>query len=85
MVNTGQNQRKRQLSGFLFLQLWKILQTVWKNNRLISSLFKVFAMLEIRLSYEEEKLDTVYLKCINCKRETGLDPETSFYWLFHNY
>ena len=73
VVNTGQNQRKRQLSGFLFLQLWKILQTVWKNNRLISSLFKVFDMLEIRLSHEDEKLDVVSLNCINGIIETGLD------------
>ena len=35
---------------------------------LISSFLKVFAMFEIRLSYEIEKLDVVYLKCINCKR-----------------
>ena len=39
-------------------------------------------MFEIRLSYEDKKLDIVYLKCINCKRETGLDPETSFSWVF---
>ena len=30
-------------------------------------------MFELRLSYKERILDVVYLKCINCKRETGLD------------
>ena len=39
-------------------------------------------MFVIRLSYKEGILDIVSLKCINCKRETGLDSETSFYWLF---
>ena len=53
-----------------------------KEKGLISSLLKVFAMFEIRLSYEDEKLDVVYLKCINCKKETGLYSETSFSWGF---
>ena len=39
-------------------------------------------MFEIRLSYQDEKLDVFSLKCINCKIETGLDSETSFSWLF---
>ena len=34
-------------------------------------------MFEIRLSYKEGILDIVHLKCINCKRETGLDLKTS--------
>ena len=44
------------------------------DKRLISSLLKMFSMFEIRLSYGDEYLDTMSLKCINCKRETGLDP-----------
>ena len=43
-----------------------------KNNGLISSLLKVFAMFELRLSCEEGNLDVVSLRCIDCKRETGL-------------
>ena len=39
-------------------------------------------MSEIRLSYGDKDLDTVSLKCINCKRETGLNPETSFTWIY---
>ena len=30
-------------------------------------------MFELRLSYKEGILDVVSLKCIHCKRETGLD------------
>ena len=39
-------------------------------------------MFEILLSYGDEKLDVMYIKCINCKRETSLNPETSFSWVF---
>ena len=44
-----------------------------KNNGLISSLLKLFAVFELCLSYKEGIVDVVYLRCINCKRETGLD------------
>ena len=53
-----------------------------ENNGLISSLLKMFSMFEIRLSYGERYLDTLSLKCINCKRETGLDPETNLTWIY---
>ena len=39
-------------------------------------------MFEIRLMYKEGILDVVYLKCINCKRETGLDSKTNFNWVY---
>ena len=48
----------------------------------ISSLLRMFSVLEICLSYREKDLDTVSLKCINCKKETGLDPETIFTWVY---
>ena len=51
-------------------------------KHLISSLLKMFLMFEIGLSYGEKYLDTFSLKCINCKRETGLDPETTFTWVY---
>ena len=41
-----------------------------KNNGLISSLLKVFAMFELRLNYDEKKLDFISIRCIHCKRET---------------
>ena len=53
-----------------------------ENNGLISSLIKLFAMFEIRLSYGDEKLDFVSIKCINYKRETGLNSETNFSWVY---
>ena len=42
------------------------------NNGLISSLLKLFAMFELRLNYTGDKLDSISISCINCKRETGL-------------
>ena len=38
----------------------------------------MFSMFEIRLSCGYDELDKVCLKCINCKRETGLNAETGF-------
>ena len=35
-------------------------------------------MLEIRLSCGDNDLDIVSLKCIHCKKEAGLNPETRF-------
>ena len=82
VVNTGQHQQKKQFSGLLFLPLRNIMQIIWKKG-LISSLLKVFAMFEIRLSYKEEILDIVSLNCINCKRETGLDSVSWRQYLIH--
>ena len=39
-------------------------------------------MFEIRLSYGEKYFDTLCLKCINCKTETGLNSETNFTWVY---
>ena len=39
-------------------------------------------MFKRRLSYGEKELDTASLKCINCKRETGLDRETNVTWVY---
>ena len=39
-------------------------------------------MFEISLSYGEKYLDTFCLKCINCKKETGLNSETNFTWVY---
>ena len=53
-----------------------------ENKGLISSLLKMFAMFKIRLSFGDEYLDALSIKCINFKRETGLDSETSFTWVY---
>ena len=39
-------------------------------------------MFEIRLSYGDKELDVLSIKCINCKRETGLNSETNFTWVY---
>ena len=33
-------------------------------------------------SYTQEKLDAVSIKCINCKRATGLNSETNCIWVY---
>ena len=48
------------------------------DTHLTSSLLKMFLVFEISLSYGEKDLDTFCLKCINCKKETGFNSETSF-------
>ena len=51
------------------------------DTHLILLLIKMFLMFKIRLSYGEKDLDTLSLKFINCKRETGLNSETKFTWV----
>ena len=52
-----------------------------KNNELISSLLKVFAMFEILLSYKKGILDVLFLKYINFKRVTCLYEKINS-WVF---
>ena len=52
--------------------------TMQENKGLISLLLKMFAMFYIRLIYGDKESDVVYIKCINCKRGTGLNSETNF-------
>ena len=56
-----------------FLQLIHFKHTLSK-----SSLLKMFLMFEIRLSCGDDDLDKVCLKCVNCRKETGLNAETGF-------
>ena len=48
------------------------------DTPLTSSLLKMFSIFEIRLICGDDDLDIVSLKCINCKKETGLNAETVF-------
>ena len=48
------------------------------DTHITSSLLRMFSMFEIRLSCGDDNLDIVSLKCINCKKETGLNAETGF-------
>ena len=52
------------------------------DTHLTSLLLKMLAVFEIRLSCGDNDLDIVYLKCINCKKETGLNSETGFTWVY---
>ena len=36
----------------------------------------------MRLSFGDEDLDALSIKCINFKRGTGLNSETSFTWVY---
>ena len=47
------------------------------DTHITSSLFKMFSMFEIRLCFGANDLYIVSLNCINCKKETGLNAETS--------
>ena len=83
VVITGQHKIKETIQWFLFLTIMEHNANKLENNHgLVSSLLRVFAMFEIRLSFKGEKLDVVSLKCINCKIETDLDSETSLFWVF---
>ena len=53
-----------------------------EHNGLISSLLKMFDMFYIRLSYGDKELDVLSINCINCKRETSLDSENNFSWVY---
>ena len=53
-----------------------------ENEGLISSLLKMFSMFEIHLSFGDEDLDALYIKCINFKIEIGLYSEISFTWVY---
>ena len=39
-------------------------------------------MFDIRLSYGDKELGVLSIKCINCKRETGLNSTTNFTWVY---
>ena len=47
------------------------------RSGIITSLLKEFAMYELRLFGDKEKLDVIAIRCINCKKETGLYLQNS--------
>ena len=47
------------------------------NKGLIPSLLKAFAIFELRLICDEEKLEVIDIRCTNCKKETGLYLQNS--------
>ena len=48
------------------------------DTHLTSSLLKMFSLFDICLSFGYVNFYTVSLKCINCKKEKGLNEETGF-------
>ena len=48
------------------------------DTHLTSSLLNMFSLFEIRLGCGDDNLDTLSLKYINCKKETGLKSKTGF-------
>ena len=74
---------KKTIKWFPFLTITEHTANKTKeNNGLIPSLLKMFSMFDIRLSYGDKELDAVSIKCINFKRDTGLDSKTNFTWLY---
>ena len=47
------------------------------NKVPITSLLKVFAMFELRLIDDRDTAEAMSIRCINCKKETGLYLRTS--------
>ena len=61
------------MQWFPFLEIMEYTGNDMKNDtHLTSSLLKIFSMFEICLSVGDVDLYEVSLKCIHCKRETGL-------------
>ena len=70
---------KSTLQWFPFLEMMEYTGIEMQDDtHITSSLLKMFSMFEIRLICGDDNLDTFSLKCVNCKKETGLNAETSF-------
>ena len=66
---------KETIKWFSFLTIMEHTENKMHDNKgLISSLLKMFSMFTIRLSFGDEDLDALSIRCINCIRETGLYP-----------
>ena len=64
---------KDTINWFPFIAIMEHTENITKTNKgLISSLLKVFAMFDLHLIGDKEKLDVIAIRCINCKKETGL-------------
>ena len=47
-------------------------ENIMKTSKgLILSLLKVFAVFELHLIGDKDKFDSIDIRCINCKKETG--------------
>ena len=58
---------------FPFLIIMEHTANILKPNKgLIPSLLKVFSMFDLRLIDDIDKVEAIAIRCINCKKETGL-------------
>ena len=64
---------KSTMQWFPFLEIMEYTgYDMQVDTHLTISLLKMFSFFEIPLSCGDDNLDTLSLKCINCKKETGL-------------
>ena len=66
------------IDWFPFLTIMEYTANILNPNKgIIPSLFKVFAMFELRLIDDRDKLEAIDIRCTNCKKPTGLFIRTS--------
>ena len=64
---------KDTIEWFPFLAIMGHTANILKPNKgLIPSLLKIFSVFELRLTDDRDKVEAVSIRCINCKKETGL-------------
>ena len=69
---------KDTIQWFPFLANMEHTANILKPNKgLVSSLFKVFALFELRLIDDRDKVEAIAISCISCKKETDLYLGTS--------
>ena len=74
---------KNKMKWFPFLIIMEHTANKMQENKgLISSLLNMFSMFEVRLGFGDGDLDALSIICIDRKRETGLDSETTFTWVY---
>ena len=67
-----------KIQWFTFLTIMEHTANILNPNKgLIPSLLKLFAMFELRLIDDRDKVEAIAIRCINCKKETGLYLGTS--------
>ena len=61
------------IQWFNFLTIMEHTANIIKPNKgMIPSLLKVFEMFVLHLIDDKDKLDAIDIRCINCKKATGL-------------
>ena len=64
---------KYTIQWFTFITIMEHTANILKPKQgLITSLLKVFSMFELSLIDDRNKVEAISIRCINCKKETGL-------------